>query len=536
MIRPTSTLMTELGNALHARGKYLTAAVSAQGYYADGIQSAAINAVDFLNIMVYDGDAGAGHSPYSYAVSSLDYWANKGLPASKAVLGVPFYARPSWKSFAQLVNDGANPNNDTYNGDHFNGLNTIRQKTNLAFDRNIGGMMIWELSQDATGANSLLSAIKQVKDQRGGTNPPVPQSPYGGTVRSIPGKIEAEHYDLGGATVAFNDLTAGNSGNAFRTDDVDIEASTDAGGGYNVGYIQAGEWLEYSVNVATAGIYTLEARVASTSAGKTFHLELDGNNISGTITVPNTGAWQTWQSVTVTTSSLSAGQKILRIALTLVISTSTMLTSLRLQQGNPPPPVNHYLAGSRCYIQRPCASITISANASDNGSVTKVEFYNGSTKLGEDTSSPYSAHLEQCIGRYLRYWLPWLPITRARSCYIGIGKRNCKRFDRWLWRPAASVENGGYAAGSQVQNAVASISVVSGLTPAGVTALHGLMLRAQCTYRQDGWTYIAQLFALPPLQVLFRLTAESTDLSLFPNPGYERTRANCVAHFRVERR
>ncbi|MBT1690180.1 glycosyl hydrolase family 18 protein [Dawidia soli] len=190
-----ATLMTQLGNALHAQGKFLTAAVSAQGYYANGVLPAVFTAVDFLNIMVYDGGSGADHSPYSYAVSSLDYWAGRGLPAAKTVLGVPFYARPSWKTFRTLVNEGANPNLDTYNGDYYNGINTIKQKTNLAFDRNLGGIMIWELSQDATGNNSLLTAIDQVVDARNGGNngntPPTVSitAPANGTSAAAPATV-----------------------------------------------------------------------------------------------------------------------------------------------------------------------------------------------------------------------------------------------------------------------------------------------------------------------------------------------------------
>jgi len=141
------------------------------------------------------------------------------------------------------------------------------------------------------------------------------QSPFGGTVRNIPGKIEAEHYDLGGQGIAYNDLTAGNSGNTFRTDDVDVQTTTDTGGGHNIGFVQAGEWLEYIVNVTSSGTYTLEARVSATSVGKTFHVELNGQNISGTITVPNTGNYQTFQTISVTTPSLTAGLKTMRIVM-----------------------------------------------------------------------------------------------------------------------------------------------------------------------------------------------------------------------------
>lgn len=139
-----------------------------------------------------------------------------------------------------------------------------------------------------------------------------PQTPYGGTVWAIPGKIEAENFDNGGEGAAYHDLTATNTQGQYRTTEgVDIEAATE--GGYNVGTIQTGEWLEYTVNIGQAGIYTLQASVAAIAAGKTFHVELNGQNISGTITVPNTGGWQTWTTVNVTTPSLTAGQKVLRV-------------------------------------------------------------------------------------------------------------------------------------------------------------------------------------------------------------------------------
>ena len=441
-----TTLMTQLGNALHSQGKFLTAAVSAQGYYAGGIQNAVFNAVDFLNIMVYDGGSGADHSPYSYAVSSLDYWANRGLPASKTVLGLPFYARPSWKSFRQLVSEGANPNLDTHNGDYYNGINTIKQKTNLAFDRNIGGVMIWELSQDATGGNSLLSAIKQVVDERSGSST---QSPYGGTVRNIPGTIEAEHYDNGGEGVAYHDLSSGNSGGALRSDNVDIEATTDTGGGQNIGWIQAGEWLEYTVNVTTAGVQTIQARVAATAAGKTFHLELDGANISGTLTVPNTGAWQTWQTVTATTPSLTTGQKVLRIVMDagdFNINKVTFSSSTT----NPPPSVSLTAPANGATYTAP-ATVTLQATASDNGSVAKVEFFQGNTKLGEDTSSPYSYTWNNAgAGNYiLTARATDNQGATATSSNVSItingSSGNCSGIAQY-------VENGGYAAGSIVQN------------------------------------------------------------------------------------
>jgi hypothetical protein len=143
---------------------------------------------------VYDGGDGPTHSPYSYAVSSLDYWLGRGLPASKATLGVPFYSRPGQRKFSELVALGADPFGDVYQGDYYNGINTIKAKTNLAFDRGIAGMMIWEISQDASDPYSLLTAIKQVVDQRsGGVTNPAPTvnltAPASGTTYNAPATV-----------------------------------------------------------------------------------------------------------------------------------------------------------------------------------------------------------------------------------------------------------------------------------------------------------------------------------------------------------
>ncbi|MDB5103642.1 MAG: C-terminal target protein, partial [Fibrobacteres bacterium] len=66
-------------------------------------------------------------------------------------------------------------------------------------------------------------------------------------VTSLPGRLQAEDYRGGGEGIGYHDLTTVNSGGQYRTDGVDIQATTDAGGGYNVGWIQAGEWLDYDV-------------------------------------------------------------------------------------------------------------------------------------------------------------------------------------------------------------------------------------------------------------------------------------------------
>jgi hypothetical protein len=314
-----TALMGQLSSAMHSRGKLLTAAVIATN--GGGVQNAVFGYVDFLNLMAYDGGDGAGHSPYQYAVYSINYWKGRGLPASKMNLGVPFYARPSWASYAELLAAGCSPDSDTcfYQGttDYYNGRPTIRRKTDLAIQQ-AGGVMYWEDSQDVRDSRSLHSAIyAQMQNGTPPTNTPVSGdgNPYGGTPAAIPGTVQVESYNAGGQGVAYNDSDPANNGNQYRTEGVDIETTTDAGGGYNVGYTATGEWLKYTVNVQTAGSYRVDFRVASAQTGGAFHLEVDGANVTGALTVPNTGGWQAWATVSRAGVNLSAGRHILRLVM-----------------------------------------------------------------------------------------------------------------------------------------------------------------------------------------------------------------------------
>jgi len=175
-----TALMQQLSTAMHNKGKLLTAAVVS--YNGPGVQTAVFAAVDFLNIMAYD-ESGANHSTYNLAVQSLNYWKGRGLPASKANLGVPFYGRSAseYVDYKTILSRGGSPNADSFAGIGYNGIPTIKSKTNLAFDQ-AGGIMFWELSQDATGTNSLLTAINQVVVSRAGNPGPGTPIPIGSTV------------------------------------------------------------------------------------------------------------------------------------------------------------------------------------------------------------------------------------------------------------------------------------------------------------------------------------------------------------------
>lgn len=123
------------------------------------------------------------------------------------------------------------------------------------------------------------------------------QAPYGGSPALVPGVIEAEKFDEGYPGEAYFDCTFDNTGGAFRTGvDVDIEGIP--GGGFNVGYICNADWMEYTVNVQSPGAYEATARVASQPGGGAFRIELNGQDLTGSISVPATGGWQNYTNVT----------------------------------------------------------------------------------------------------------------------------------------------------------------------------------------------------------------------------------------------
>ena len=117
--------------------------------------------------------------------------------------------------------------------------------------------------------------------------------------------VQAEDYSN------YFDTSTGNNGGQYRTDDVDIEASADTDGGYNVGWTAAGEWLEYSVLLG-AGTYDMSTRVASNVGGASYSLLLDGN-VLGTDNVGFTGGWQAFESHDVAQVTVAEGLHTLRV-------------------------------------------------------------------------------------------------------------------------------------------------------------------------------------------------------------------------------
>lgn len=169
---PYEALMLLLAEKLHEEGKLLTSAV-VSGMEGDGIgvrkeaafyPDTALAAVDWINVMAYDGGDGALHSGYEFAIGCGDYWKNtRNMPGEKVVLGVPFYGRPGWflyKDIVAEIPEAWKKDRCTYQGTEvwYNGSDTIRAKAEYA-KKELGGIMMWELTQDAVGEKSLLSII-----------------------------------------------------------------------------------------------------------------------------------------------------------------------------------------------------------------------------------------------------------------------------------------------------------------------------------------------------------------------------------------
>ncbi|MFT4661699.1 MAG: endo-1,3(4)-beta-glucanase [Patiriisocius sp.] len=142
------------------------------------------------------------------------------------------------------------------------------------------------------------------------------QLPFGGSAHAIPGIIEAGHYDYFeggiGQNISYFDASIDNQGDFRPTEYVD--GASDASEGATVGWISAGEWMEYTVNVQTTGCYDLSARYASGNGngGGPFYFEVDGLPVSSNIGLAPTGDWGNWNSKT-GSIELTAGVHVLRL-------------------------------------------------------------------------------------------------------------------------------------------------------------------------------------------------------------------------------
>ena len=144
------------------------------------------------------------------------------------------------------------------------------------------------------------------------------QLAYNNSENNIPGIIEPGKYDAFegglGQNISYFDNSLNNEGD-YRADEyVDVEYSGNIEGP-TLGWIEPGEWVEYSINVLASGYYDLDYRYASDIAGGggPFHFEINGEIVSDNIYAANTGDWYNWQTGNSQNIELNTGKHVLRI-------------------------------------------------------------------------------------------------------------------------------------------------------------------------------------------------------------------------------
>ncbi len=144
-----------------------------------------------------------------------------------------------------------------------------------------------------------------------------PPTPYNDVAAKIPGKIEAENYDVGKPNRAYYDNDGDNQGGAYREESVDIVQldSADKSKGYAIGYTGEGEWLRYTVNIAETGAYEVKVNMATPSENAGVKLYIDGKAVTDEIIAEQNGEndWSTYSVVSVKTTEIAAGEHALKV-------------------------------------------------------------------------------------------------------------------------------------------------------------------------------------------------------------------------------
>jgi hypothetical protein len=211
--------------------------------------------------------------------------------------------------------------NMSLNGNTFGatvpGFYFVSGTTNMRIDPNHGNTLVSDL-QATVGNGDLLTLVEGFTDwPEGAALWRTENAPYATTQRDYPNQdlnilrrysqtpfpasltVQAETADT------VNDTTSGNTYTVYRNDNLDVQTTTDTGGGWTVGAIAAGEWEQWS-QVPMQNTEDLKVRIASPNSGSQLRFVIDG--VAGpTITVPNTGGWQTWQTIDAGTFQFNSG-------------------------------------------------------------------------------------------------------------------------------------------------------------------------------------------------------------------------------------
>ncbi len=155
----------------------------------------------------------------------------------------------------------------------------------------------------------------------------------------IPGVVYLSDYDVGNEAIAYHDTRYKNTtyggegwnlGWTYRSDGVDISTCS-TGNGYKVSHVEPGEWLKYTVRILHGGAYDLDLCTATTNVDRRVQLLLDGVDLTGAVTLPQTAGWDDWQHTTVTNLAFAAGTHVLEVRL---LTNSYDLSSMQFELSN----------------------------------------------------------------------------------------------------------------------------------------------------------------------------------------------------------
>ena len=157
-------LLSDLADKLRPQGKLISTSVL--GNQVE-LKSNATNNVDWVNVMAYNMDNGIGHhSNFDDSISTLHEYGKVGIPKEKLVLGIPFYGRNETgdeMGYDEIVSEcSPGPSEEYCKGYFFNGIDSIKQKSQHVFYNEYGGLMIWNIAHDTEDQTSLLNVISEV--------------------------------------------------------------------------------------------------------------------------------------------------------------------------------------------------------------------------------------------------------------------------------------------------------------------------------------------------------------------------------------
>ena len=214
-----------------------------------------------------------------------------------------------------------------------------------------------------------------------------PQTPFSGYANEIPGKIEAEEYDIGGSTISYLDMDMVNHEEYFRGDEVDIDTTQD--GGYCISWTAENEWLEYTVSCDKDTVVDIQLRVTCWDSGNKFNIKLDNEKLA-TVYLDSMANYYDWQVKTIENIQIPAGEnQIIRIELlsgnfnldwlNFVATKETGLTEQNVLNKcliYPNPASNHIIVNAnenaKLEIYNLCGQLLIQEQLSNNGNTISV--------------------------------------------------------------------------------------------------------------------------------------------------------------------